>query len=253
MTAPIITIGIVGAIGVGKTTLANNIIERIESGKHGRIGIVMVSEPIDVWIHIGIYQLFLEDQARWALSFQHETFTTRIIRWTHGHAQAQEMASSGKYDLIIVILERTPYCDKYFFAEELHECGKLTDTEFQLYNLWFDYSYQLRPANLDFYLWIDTPLEEAIRRIRERNRTGEDKYDPVYLRSLQERHAKHLQDGTFGGIPVVIIDGMRPFHQCQVTLDDVCSRLTQCAQQTVRDRMSLEKTESSVPITCSVP
>jgi deoxyadenosine/deoxycytidine kinase len=247
----IVVVSTDGGIGAGKTTYIERVISWVRE-THPHISVVHVEEPLEeLWKKTGIFQAFLRDQPKWAAHFQNFTYVTRIMWWYMRWQEALEIVKKDSEARVLMILERSPYSDKYFFAEKLNEDGLISDMEMCLYNLWFSFWSKCMPAVVDFGVWIDTSQEEAIRRVRERDRDGEKAYDPAYLLALDAKHRKHLSGGMFCGIPVMRVDGDKPFHECNMVVQQMGQALLARMHQSFEERGSGSNSPSPSPASIS--
>jgi deoxyadenosine/deoxycytidine kinase len=242
----IVVVATDGGIGAGKTTYIKRVITWVRE-THPHMRVVHVEEPLELWEKTGIFQAFLKDQRKWAAPFQNFTYVTRIMWWHMRWQEALKIVEEDSEARVLMILERSPYSDKYFFAEKLNEDGMIDDMEMCLYNLWFSFWSKCMPAVVDFGVWIDTSQEEAIRRVRERDRTGEEAYDPAYLLALDAKHRKHLSGGMFCGIPVMRVDGDKPFHECNMVVQQMGQALLARMHQSFEERGSGSNSPSPSP------
>lgn len=168
-----------GNIGAGKTTFLKMVQEYLN--------VHLVYEPLDKWQNVGgsenLLQRFYEDTPRWAYTFQTYAFVTRIL--------AQENAAKIA-QFPIQILERSVYSDRYCFAKNCFELGKMTALEWKLYQEWFSWlveSYTVKPTG---FIYLQTDPQVCHDRILKRSRS-EDKGVPLeYLQKLHNKHEEWL-------------------------------------------------------------
>lgn len=163
-----------GNIGAGKTTVGRKI---AASGMFG-----FVEEPTNVWqegFAANMLDLFYSDTERWAFTFQICAFVTRAKTWNE----------VLKYtDHPRVILERSIYCDRYVFAENCYRSGLFTLAEYQLYCSLWDFNVANFVDEPDFILYLRTPAELCLQRIRDRGRHEEEGIPLDYLLHLEQLH-----------------------------------------------------------------
>jgi len=228
MPVPIHTLGVVGTIGSGKTTWLN-LFQKYIAARFPRIAVIRVDEPVQAWIDSGIFQLFTRRRRFFGAILQRETLSSRIVAWHKMWERAEAEAARNDIDCVIVVLERTPYCDRYMFAENLFEIGDMDAREIKQYREWYEYLMEKVPAPIELIVWINVPWEETVRRVKERDRDGEKNYDEAYLRGLWERHTAALSGGSYESIPVRSLDGALAFHSspdlfremAHIVLDDI--------------------------------
>jgi deoxyadenosine/deoxycytidine kinase len=127
-----------------------------------------------------VLQLFYDDSARWAYTFQHTTLMTRIAN-THA-----ALAAHPGEDVVLVS-ERSILTDRHVFAEMLQASGQLSELEWDLYNRW--YAMLAGKMHVDGIVFVDTVPDVCAERIVKRNRVGET-VPAEYLRDLDAAHRK---------------------------------------------------------------
>lgn len=180
-----------GNIAAGKTTLG-----RIVSAS-GEFG--FIEEPTDAWregFGSNMLELFYSDTKRWAFTFQICAFVTRAKTWH----EISQLTDHNK-----VILERSIFCDRFVFAENCYRTGLFSPTEYQLYrNMWeFVVSHYCEKPNAILYL--RTPAEVCLERIKARGRAEESSIPLEYLLQLERLHDEWLLDNP----RAVVLDGER--------------------------------------------
>ena len=117
-----------GNIGTGKTTFVQFLELNLNPEKYN-----IIYEPVDEWQKLkdsqgkNILEHFYEDQEKWAFAFQMNSFISRVK-----HIQDALKANPDK----INIIERSVFTDKYCFAKNCYESGKISDIQYQIYNNW---------------------------------------------------------------------------------------------------------------------
>ena len=166
-----------GIIGAGKTTLIERLNSHFSSlGKR----VAVVREPVQKWIDDGLLKSFYGDQARWAHHFQTVAFVDRI------NENIAAFTQYGK-DAEIYILERSPFSDRVF-VDILHSDGNMSDMELRHYREWAGMWMRLMPYAPSLIVYLKPSLGECMRRLRERNRSGEDGVSYEYQHKLQQKH-----------------------------------------------------------------
>ena len=180
-----------GNIGAGKTTVGRT------AAQSGQVG--FVEEPTQIWregFASNLLDLFYRDPHRWAFTFQICAFITRAKTW-------QEVLRLTDHSR--VILERSIFCDRNVFAQNCLRTGLMTSAEYELYaGLWefLVANYCVQP---DLILYLRTPAEECMERIRERARSEEVGISLDYLVQLENLHDEWLLDHP----KAVTLDGER--------------------------------------------
>ncbi len=182
-----------GNIGAGKTTVGRAI---AASGAFG-----FIEEPTAAWrkdFASNMLDYLYSDVTRWAFTFQICTFITRAKTWP-------EIAA--RTDRRRVVLERSIFCDRFVFMENFYRAGMVQQVEYQLYcGLWdfLTLNYGVQP---DLILYLRTPAEVCLQRIKERGRVEESGITLDYLLQLERLHDEWLLDG--GDSQVAVLDGER--------------------------------------------
>jgi deoxyadenosine/deoxycytidine kinase len=188
-----------GNIGAGKTTVGKTI---TAAGTFG-----FIEEPTRAWredFASNMLENLYSDISRWAFTFQICTFITRVKTWPEVAAHTDQHR---------VVLERSIFCDRFVFVENFYRTGVMTRTEYQLYcGLWeFATSFCDRP---NLILYLRTPAEVCLERIRDRGRAEESGITLEYLLQLEGLHDEWLLDG--GDPRVVVLDGERQWRTEEV-------------------------------------
>lgn len=189
-----------GNIGAGKTTVGRAI---AASGLYG-----FIEEPTRAWqeqFASNMLENLYRDPARWAFTFQICTFITRAKSW----AEIARLTNHSR-----VVLERSIFCDRFVFVENFYRTGLMTLTEYQLYcGMWecMTSHYLDRP---DMIIYLRTPSEVCLERIRARGRKEECGISLEYLLQLERLHDEWLLDS--GDPRVLVLDGERRWSTDEV-------------------------------------
>jgi deoxyadenosine/deoxycytidine kinase len=178
-----------GNIGAGKTTVGRTI---ANSGHFG-----FIEEPTRVWregFAANMLDLFYRDSPRWAFTFQICAFVTRAKTWHEVWLQTDHNQ---------VILERSIYCDRFVFAENCQRTGLFTETEFQLYCGMWDFTVSQYVDEPDAILYLRTPADVCLQRIKNRGRSEETGIPLEYLQQLEDLHDDWLLDDP----KTILLDG----------------------------------------------
>jgi len=151
-------IAIEGAIGVGKTTLATRMADRLGSGNF--------FEQID---NNPFIELFYQDPSRHALAVQLSFLFSRLKHWQSLHQQ--DLFASGVVS------------DYIFAKDRLFATVTLSDEELALY----DHVARLVSSDIpkpDLVIYLQSDANIIMERIRGRNRAMERGMKPDYLRKV---------------------------------------------------------------------
>lgn len=187
-----------GNIGSGKSTFVDLLKKNVKSIKEKKLA--LITEPVDEWLNLkdqdgrNILEHFYEDQEKWSFAFQMNSFISRI------HRIEQEKAD-------INIVERSVFTDKYCFAKNCYESGKMTKIEYDTYCRWNDWLVNHFNVIPNGYIYLRTTPEICNERINGRNREGEEGIPIQYLQKLHDNHDEWIRVIEKGkNIPVLEID-----------------------------------------------
>jgi deoxyadenosine/deoxycytidine kinase len=192
---------VAGNIGVGKTSLA----ERLSD----RLGWRCAFESVADNPYLAD---FYADMQEWAFHLQ-------IFFLGHRAEQYLEMANDPQS----VIFDRTIYEDAYIFARALYHMGNVSERDYLSYRRVFDLiTSQLPPPDLLIYL--RAPVEVLMNRIHSRARTIETGITSEYLSLLESFYEDWMK--TYDVCPVLTIrsDDLDFVHKPQ-HLDIVVQRI----------------------------
>jgi deoxyadenosine/deoxycytidine kinase len=111
-----------------------------------------------------------------------------------------------------VILERSIFCDRFVFAENCYRTGLMSLAEYQLYCGLWDFlvsNYCVKP---DLTLYLRTPAEVCLQRIRTRGRAEESNITLEYLLQLERLH----DDWLLGDPSAVVLDGEHRWSRTEI-------------------------------------
>jgi deoxyadenosine/deoxycytidine kinase len=157
-----------GNIGSGKSSVLAELSRR---------GYKTAEEPIQMWREMttngkDILECFYESKERYGFLFQMYI----LLTFTKTMEQYDNTA--------LVFVERSFASQLRVFATHLRREGLISDLEWKIYNEFYKY--------FDIYkgihIYIDCPPELCEKRIRERNRKGEETVDLAYLTALDKLH-----------------------------------------------------------------
>jgi deoxyadenosine/deoxycytidine kinase len=178
-----------GNIGAGKTTVGRALASSDAFD--------FIEEPTTIWregFASNMLDLFYSDATRWAFTFQICAFITRAKTWKEVLAYTDHSR---------VILERSIFCDRHVFAENCFRTGLMTLSEYQVYcGLWkfLVSNYCVQPGLI---LYLRTPAEVCMERIRVRDRMEESGIPLEYLFQLESLHDEWLLDNP----RTILLDG----------------------------------------------
>ena len=191
-----------GNIGSGKTTIMKIISNHFKD-------VEFIEEPVKQWQNLGGMNLldsFYSDPKRWGFSFEFFSMLTKI----------EALLKAAESDKPIIIIERSIFSNKVFI-ELSKELGKLDTMEHcMLMNTYDFYMAHVYPQ-ISGIIYLDTPVDECIRRITKRNRGEECTIEKSSLESIKDKMDKMCDSST---MIVIRIDGM---YDCDRDVKRVCN------------------------------
>ncbi|MCF8366207.1 MAG: deoxynucleoside kinase [Bacteroidales bacterium] len=178
-------IAIAGNIGSGKTTLTSLL------AKHFKWEPNFESVDDNPYLHS-----FYEDMRRWSFNLQIYFLNSRF-------RQIVTIRESGQN----VIQDRTIYEDAFIFAPNLHEMNLMTSRDFDNYRSLFELMVSfIQPPDILIYLRATVPT--LVSQIQKRGREYEESIRLDYLKSLNERYEKWINEYTDGKKLIVNVDNL---------------------------------------------
>ena len=194
-----------GNIGAGKTTIMKIICNRFND-------VEFVEEPVAQWQNLGgmnLLDAFYSDPKRWGFSFEFYSMLTKI----------QALLKAADSDKPIIIIERSILSNKVFM-DLSKELGKLDKMEYCMlmntYNFYLEHIY----PNISGIIYLDTPVEECVRRITKRNRGEECTIEKSYLNALKNKMDEMCNSSA---MIVIRIDGL---YDCVRDVKRVCDDIS---------------------------
>ena len=190
-----------GNIGAGKSTIMKIISNQFHD-------VEFVEEPVKQWQNLNgcnLLNSFYSDPKRWGFSFEFYSMLTKI----------QALLKAADSDKPIIIIERSILSNKVFM-DLSNDLGKLDKMEYAMlintYNFYLENVY----PQIAGIIYLDTPVDECIRRITKRNRGEECTIEKSYLNSIKEKMDEMCNSST---MIVIRIDGM---YDCERDVKRVC-------------------------------
>lgn len=202
-TAKYITIAIEGTIGAGKTSIITELAHELK--------LLTLYEPIRSWTTNGLLKNFYDNPKEYAFQFE------RICYDSFRKCNCCIRSNS-------CLQERSLYSAYYVFTASLFRQGYLTELEFKKLTKRFNKTLKETEA-LDAIIYIRTPTETALQRIKERGREEEEGIDKKYLEELENFYDNlfiHLkQEFANNGITIYMLDGMESKEQLQKSVSSI--------------------------------
>ena len=178
-----------GNIGSGKTTIIHHL-QRLYKD------VLLVEEPVKDWQNIEGENLLKkknEDLKRWGYSFEAYVLITKM----------NELVKAADSDKKIILIERCMVTDKAFFDINV-ENGLSNPMEEAMFNNLYEFLSTNVYPRLRGIIYLDTPVEECIQRIKKRGRKEEEAITPQYLSQLDQHFRKVVEKSS---IPTLYING----------------------------------------------
>ena len=194
-----------GNIGAGKTTILKILSKQFKD-------VEFVEEPVKEWQNLGGMNLldsFYSDPQRWGFSFEFYSMLTKI----------QALLKAADSDKPIIIIERSILSNKVFM-DLSNELGKLEKMEYcMLINTYKFYLENVYPQ-ISGIIYLDTPVEECMKRIAKRNRGEECGIERSYLEALKTKLDELANSST---MVVIRIDGI---YDCSRDALRICDNVS---------------------------
>ena len=152
------------------------------AGAGAQVTAQVYKEPVEEWGEV--LDLFYKDPVAWALPF-----SLRVLLG-FGRVPADGLR----------LVERSPVACHHVFSQLLFNEGKMSHLQWDLFR---DYCEALgwQP---DAIVYVDTPVDACVQRVRARGRAAETSVDADYLRRVEFQYETMLK---YTQVPVVRLDG----------------------------------------------
>ncbi len=195
-----ILISLEGNIGAGKSTIIKRLKE-LNPSWH------FIDEPVDVWTSLkteegdNLLELFYNNKNRWSYTFQNcavlmrmQLITDAINKWKDECARDPSLAANN-----VFVTERSIETDYNVFASMLRNDKCINDIEWVLYLRW--YNMLKTSCSVTGIVYVDTPVDICMDRIRVRARIGEDSISKEYMESLDVFHRQWMDRNEHPYVP----------------------------------------------------
>jgi deoxyadenosine/deoxycytidine kinase len=178
-------VAVAGNVGVGKSTLTNLLVQRLEWEAF--------YEAVDENPYLAD---FYRDMKTW--SFQSQVFfLTRRLRH---HRELTNRPHS-------VIQDRSVYEDAEIFARNLYQQGMMSDRDWATYRDLYNVLTEFLPAP-DLVVYLRASVDTLKERIRRRGRDYEQDIDPHYLHRLNILYEDWISRFTLSPVLIVPADSL---------------------------------------------
>ena len=206
-----------GNIGSGKTTIIHHL-QRLYKD------VILVEEPVKDWQNLEGENLLKkknEDLNRWGYSFEAYVLITKM----------NELTKVADSDKKIILIERCMLTDKAFFDVNVENNLSTPMEEAMFKNLYEFLSNNVYPK-LTGIIYLDTPVEECIKRMKERGRNEEKSLTAEYLTQLDQHFKKVVNES---GVPVLYLNGK---YDLKTDLPSIEKQLTDFVKENITENSS---------------
>lgn len=179
-----------GNIGSGKTTIISHL-------KRLYKDVLVVEEPVKDWQNIegsNLLQMKNENMPRWGYSFEAYVLITKM----------NELTKAANSDAKVILIERCMLTDKAFF--DVNAANNLCNPmEVAMFNNLFEFLSSNVYPKLNGIIYLDTPVEVCIERIKQRGRKEENTLSGEYLTQLDETFRKVIKES---GVNTLYLNGV---------------------------------------------
>jgi len=178
-------IAVAGNIGAGKTTLSELLAKHYRWTPH--------YEDVDENPYLND---FYNDMQRWSFNLQIYFLNSRF----------KQIIDIRKLEKT-VIQDRTIYEDAEIFAPNLHSMGLMSTRDFNNYKTLFDLMISLvKPPDLLIFLRASVPT--LVNQIQKRGREYENSIRIDYLKQLNDRYEKWINNYKMGKVLIFNVDDL---------------------------------------------
>lgn len=194
-------IAIAGNIGSGKTTLTKMLAEHFKWTPK--------FESVDYNPYLAD---FYNDMERWSFNIQIYFLNKRFLDVVEIHKSDD-----------IVVQDRSIYEDACIFAPNLHDMGLMASRDFENYSSLFQLMSSLVKAP-DLLIYLKSSIPNLVANIQKRGREYESSIRLDYLKGLNERYDKWIENYSDGKLLVIDVDNLR-FQERPEDFSTVCDKI----------------------------
>jgi deoxyadenosine/deoxycytidine kinase len=194
-------LAVAGNIGSGKTTLTGLLAKHYKYDAH--------FEDVENNPYLND---FYNDMQRWSFNLQVYFLNSRFRQVLGFHENDKN-----------VIQDRTIYEDASIFAPNLHEMGLMTTRDFENYLELFQLMDGfITPPDLLIYLRASVPV--LVNQIQQRGREYENSIRIDYLKKLNDRYEKWIEEYDKGKLLIIDVDN-NSFHNNAEDLGEIINSI----------------------------
>lgn len=194
-------IAVAGNIGSGKTTLTRMLADHFRwTPKY---------ESVDFNPYLSD---FYNDMARWSFNVQIYFLNKRFL----------DVVDISKAEGI-VIQDRSIYEDARIFAPNLHDMGLMSTRDYENYASLFSLMVSLVKAP-DLLIYLRASIPHLVNNIQKRGREYESSIRLDYLKGLNERYEKWIENYSDGKLLIIDVDKLN-FEENVEDFASICDRI----------------------------
>jgi deoxyadenosine/deoxycytidine kinase len=178
-------IAVAGNIGAGKTTLSEMLSNHYDW--------TVMYEDTNTNPYLSD---FYNDMKRWSFNLQIYFLNSR-------YQQILDIRAGDK----TVIQDRTIYEDAYIFAPNLHDMGLMAERDFNNYFELFRLM-STQVAAPDLLIYLQSSIPTLVDHIQKRGREYEGSMSLDYLKRLNEKYEKWIENYTDGKLLIINVDNL---------------------------------------------
>lgn len=194
-------IAVAGNIGSGKTTLTRMLADHFRWTPR--------YESVDFNPYLSD---FYNDMARWSFNVQIYFLNKRFL----------DVVDISKAEGI-VIQDRSIYEDARIFAPNLHDMGLMSTRDYENYASLFSLMVSLVKAP-DLLIYLRASIPHLVNNIQKRGREYESSIRLDYLKGLNERYEKWIENYSDGRLLIVDVDKLN-FEENVEDFASICDRI----------------------------
>lgn len=185
------TFTIVSAIAAGKTEILKHVIKMKKNYS-------IVGDSLEIIMNIeneNFLDYYYKDLNRWALTSQILFFIARLMKYT-------KIKNESNND--VLLMEGDWLSSKECFGNILKIKNHINKTESEIYDIF--YSMFPDKPKISGYIFLDCSIETHMKRLRKRNRKGEEEITEKFMRDLKNQDRILINYCSENNIPHIVID-----------------------------------------------